>query len=76
MSTNVLNNLKKQPVLKTIDISKLINNDPAAVKLFARKTTMQIYITTLSYVQNKGDAEENVENTLISPLSELKNLKN
>ena len=76
MSTNVLNNLKKQPVLKTIDISKLINNDPAAVKLFARKTTMWIYITTLSYVQNKGDAEENVENTLISPLSELKNLKN
>ena len=59
-----------------INISKLIDNDQAEVKLFAREASRWIYNATLSYVQNKEDAEEIVQDTLISALSGLKRFKN
>ncbi|MBT3543814.1 MAG: RNA polymerase sigma factor [Saprospiraceae bacterium] len=46
------------------------------MKLFAREATTWIYNTVLSYVQNKEDAEEIIQDTLISALSGLKGFKN
>ncbi len=66
----------KQQIINSLDITKLINNDPSEVKIFARDATSWIYNTTFSYVQNKEDTEEIVQDTLLSALSGLRRFKN
>lgn len=65
-----------QTIVRPLDISKLIDNDPAEIKFFAREATLWVYNVTFNYVQNKEDAEEIVQDTLISALSGLKKFKN
>ena len=51
------------------------SGDPQELKKFAREATHWIYNIILSYVQNKEDAEEVAQDTLIAGLNALKDFR-
>jgi len=66
---------KSTLIANEINIAKLLQRDPLEVKIFAREATQWIYNVILSYVQNKEDAEEVTQDTLLAALSALKSFR-
>ena len=56
---------------KDIDIPLVLRRDPAEVTRFARLVTASVYNIVYSYLQNKEDTEEVVQDTVMKALNSL-----